>query len=191
MLNQSDLETPNAPFFKNGETDLAIPSKPRGNRGRMEATVLFADIVASTELLVEMGDEKWARILKKYYALAHKHVSFFGGRVLNKTGDGFLAYFDCPRFAVRCAAAIRTDMNALGLKLRIGLHTGQCLKIGRLMMGLTLHIGARIAAAAGIDEVLVSDSVRAQLVGSDLKLVERGSYNLKGVPGEWRLFCTS
>jgi class 3 adenylate cyclase len=190
MLNQQDGPKLNPPQLGDTLTDLSTNAKPTGNKGRMRATVLFADIVGSTELLVGMGDVSWARVLKRYYALARMHVSFFEGKILGTAGDGFLACFESPPLAVRCASAIRSSTNALGLKIRIGLHTGDCLKVGTQLMGLTLHIGARIAAAAGINEVLVSDSVRAQLDGSELKLVERGSYYLKGLPGEWRLFLT-
>jgi class 3 adenylate cyclase len=165
-----------------------INSEQAGNYERVKTTVLFADIVNSTELLVRIGDEHWARVLKKYYALARNHISFFDGQLLSTSGDGFHASFASSQLAARCAIAVRISMNALGLRLRIGLHSGECVRLGGLLVGLTVHISARIAAAARADEVLLSDSVREHLAGSEHRLIERGSYYLKGLPGEWRLF---
>lgn len=155
---------------------------------RVQATVLFADIVGSTELLVTIGDYDWVRLLKGYYALALEQIVLFEGQLLSTSGDGFHACFEDAERAARCAHALRVCMNSLGLSLRIGLHLGECLKVEGLLTGLTLHIGARIAAAADANEVLVSNSVRAHLDGLPLKFVDRGSRHLKGLPGAWRLF---
>ena len=169
--------------------NLRTSSELPNDYERVQTTVLFADIVGSTELLVEIGDLDWVRLLKGYYALAHEQIVLFDGQLLSTSGDGFHACFEEAELAARCAHALRACMNSLGLRLRIGLHLGECLKVGGLLTGLTVHIGARIAAAAEADEVLVSNSVKTHL-GDELplKFIDRGSRHLKGLPGAWRLF---
>jgi class 3 adenylate cyclase len=156
---------------------------------RIEATVLFADIVGSTELLVQIGDDSWADLLRKYYIQARGHVACFDGHLLGVNGDGFHASFRDPLLAARCALALRSSTQRLGLRIRIGMHFGQYLKMGDLQVGLALHVGARIAAAANPNEVLISESLGRRLI--DLRMMEliaTGNYYLKGLPGEWRLF---
>lgn len=155
---------------------------------RVLATVLFGDIVGSTERLAAMGDHKWMKLLDAYYAIIQKGFGTFQGHHLSTAGDGFLATFDNPDQAMGCASAIREGVEELGLRIRLGMHVGECLSVDEFVGGLTVHIGARIAAAADAGEVLVSDAVKTHLADSDFRFVDRGSHDLKGVPGRWRLF---
>ena len=160
-------------------------AKPR----RKQVAVLFADIVESTELVARLGDENWAALLSSYYRLVRRELSEFHGWYLSAAGDGFLAAFDECIHAIRCSAAIRAQVSTLGLRVRIGVHAGECLALGTFLTGLTLHVGARIAAAAGAGEMLVSHCVRAHINDPEIQFVDRGTQRLKGVPGEWRLFA--
>ena len=159
-------------------------SEPR----RVLATVLFGDIVGSTEQLAEMGDQQWMRVLDEYYGIIRKGLGAFHGQHVSTSGDGFLATFRDPLQAIQCASAIRESVKGLGLRIRIGMHVGECLYLGESVGGLTVHIGARIAAAADAGEVLVSDALKTHLADSDIRFVDRGSHDLKGVPGKWSLF---
>jgi class 3 adenylate cyclase len=152
------------------------------------ATVLFGDIVGSTERLAAMGDRQWVKVLDAYYAIIRKELRTFQGRHVSTAGDGFLATFDHPVQAIQCASAIRESVNELGLRIRLGMHVGECMSVDEFVGGLTVHIGARIAAAADAGEVLVSDAVKTHLADSEIRFVDRGSHDLKGVPGRWRLF---
>jgi class 3 adenylate cyclase len=156
---------------------------------RRRVALIFADIVESTELLARVGDDRWLTLLNSYYLLVQRELSRFHGWYLSAAGDGFLAAFDHCIHATRCSAAIRSGAHALGLRIRIGVHSGECIAFGGFLTGLTLHIGARIAAVAGADEILVSDYVRAHLDDREIEFVECGTHRLKGVPGEWRLFA--
>jgi class 3 adenylate cyclase len=149
---------------------------------RVQATVLFGDIVGSTERLAEMGDHQWMKVLDEYYAIIRKELGTFQAHHVSTAGDGFLATFDHPGQAVQCASAIRESVKALGLRIRIGMHVGECLSVGEFVGGLTVHIGARIAAAADAGEVLVSDAVKSHLADSAIRFVDGGSHDLKGVP---------
>jgi len=155
---------------------------------RVQATVLFGDIVGSTERLAAMGDHKWMKVLDGYYAIIHKWFGTFQGRHLSTAVDGLLATFDNPDQAMGCASAILEGVKELGLRIRLGVHVGECLSVDEFVGGLTVHIGARIAAAADAGEVLVSDAVKTHLADSAFRFVDRGSHDLKGVPGRWRLF---
>jgi class 3 adenylate cyclase len=155
---------------------------------RVLATVLFSDIVGSTERAARLGDRQWREMLDNYYSVVRKELSLFRGREINHAGDGFLATFDGPARAVRCACAIRDEIRGLGLELRCGLHTGECELIGDDIGGIAVHIGARVASTAGPGEVLVSSTVKDLVAGSALRFIDRGGHSLKGVPGEWRLF---
>jgi len=164
-----------------------------GARHRLEpdralATVMFTDIVASTERAAEMGDSRWRELLGNYYAVVRKELTTFRGREVNTAGDGLLATFDGPARAIRCACSVRARLRPLGLQVRTGLHTGECELIGDDVGGIAVHIGARVAATAAPDEVLVSSTVKDLVAGSNLQFVDRGAHSLKGVPGEWRLF---
>ena len=168
--------------------DWPAPPKSEPNPDLEHVTLLFGDIVGSTALLAEMGDLKWMEVLSAYYAIVRRQCGFFGGRYLTTAGDGFLAAFDDATNALDCASAILQGVKVLGLKIRIGVHAGDCFGVGEQLVGLTVHIGARIAATAAANEVLVSDSVKNQIADSELRFFDRGTHNLKGVPGVWRLF---
>ena len=155
---------------------------------RVLATVLFTDIVGSTEKAVALGDQRWRDLLDKHHAAIRRHLARFRGREVKTTGDGFLATFDGPARGVRCACAIAEEIRALGLEVRAGLHTGECEMMGDDVGGIAVHIGARIAALAGAGEVLVSSTVKDLTAGAGLRFAERGAKTLKGIPGEWRLF---
>jgi class 3 adenylate cyclase len=164
-----------------------------GARHRLEpdrvlATVMFTDIVRSTERAAEMGDSRWHELLNNYYAVVRKELSVFRGREVNTAGDGLLATFDGPARAIRCAGSVRERLRALGLEVRTGLHTGECELIGDDIGGIAVHIAARVAAKAEPDEVLVSSTVRDLVAGSGLRFASRGMHALKGVPEEWHLF---
>jgi len=155
---------------------------------RLLATVLFTDIVGSTERAATLGDNRWRELLETFYAKVREVLQLYRGREISTAGDGFLAAFDGPARAIRCAGAIRAAVRALGLDVRCGVHTGECELVGKDLAGIAVHIGARVAALAGPGEVLVSQTVRDLVAGSGLSFNERGKYRLKGVPDEWRLF---
>jgi class 3 adenylate cyclase len=155
---------------------------------RVLTTVLFADIVGSTERAVAIGDRPWRELLAAFRAKVRDVLRNFKGREINTAGDGFLAAFDGPARAIRCAGAIREAASSLGLEVRCGLHTGECELVGDDLAGIAVHIGARVAALAVPGEVLVSQTVRDLVAGSGLTFAERGVHTLKGVPNEWRLF---
>jgi class 3 adenylate cyclase len=157
---------------------------------RVLATVLFTDIVDSTRRAAEIGDRDWRALLDAHDAVVRSQLSRFRGREVNTSGDGFLAMFDGPQRAIRCAMAIRDAVQTLGIEVRAGLHTGECEVRGHDIGGIAVHIGARVSALAGPNEVLVSSTLRDLVIGSGLEFEERGSYELKGVPSEWRLFAS-
>jgi class 3 adenylate cyclase len=152
------------------------------------ATVMFTDIVGSTARAAQVGDKRWRELLAAFYAVVGKELSAFRGRQVNTAGDGVLATFDGPARAIRCACAVHEKLATLGLQARSGLHTGECELIGDDIGGIAVHIGARVAAAAGANEVLVSSTVRDLVAGSGIQFDDLGTHALKGVPGEWRLF---
>jgi class 3 adenylate cyclase len=158
---------------------------------RVLATVLFTDIVSSTERAVELGDQRWRHLLESYYGVMRRELARFRGREVDTAGDGFLATFDGPARGIRCACTTRDAAQALGLKIRAGLHTGECEVMGDKLVGIAVHIGARVAARAEPDEVLVSSTVKDLVSGSGLHFVDRGTHPLRGVPGEWRLFAAA
>jgi len=158
---------------------------------RVLATVMFTDVVGSTERAARLGDRRWRDLLELYHAAARKETERFRGRVVDTAGDGVLATFDGPARAVRCAAAVTQAVRALGMELRTGLHTGEVEMTDDRIGGIAVHIGARIAALAKANEILVSSTVKDLVAGSGLEFEERGSHTLKGVPGEWRLCVVS
>jgi pimeloyl-ACP methyl ester carboxylesterase len=164
-------------------------TRPAAEPDRVLATVVFTDIVASTERAAELGDRRWRDLLFSHHAIVRRELERFRGREVKTVGDGFLATFDGPARAVRCACAIRDGVGELGLSIRAGLHTGECELIGDDVGGMAVHIGARVAATARAGEVLVSNTVKDLVVGSGIQFVDRGSHRLKGVPGSWRLFA--
>jgi class 3 adenylate cyclase len=155
---------------------------------RVLATVMFTDIVGSTERAAAVGDRKWRDILESYYALARSEIDRFRGREIDTAGDGFLASFDGPARAVRCARAISQEVASLGIQIRAGLHTGEVEMMGEKVGGIAVHIGARVATQAPAGEVLVSSTVKDLVSGSGIQFEDRGVQALKGVPGEWHLF---
>jgi class 3 adenylate cyclase/pimeloyl-ACP methyl ester carboxylesterase len=158
---------------------------------RVLATVLFTDIVDSTRRAAEMGDRDWHALLDAHDAIVRAQLCRFRGREVNSTGDGFLAMFDGPQRAIRCAIAIRDAVGALGIEVRAGLHTGECEVRGDDIGGIAVHIGARVSASAGPNEVLVSSTLRDLVIGSGLAFDDRGAHQLKGVPGDWRLLAVA
>ena len=164
-------------------------AKPAEEFDRVLATVLFTDIVGSTEKAAELGDRRWRELLLDYYAMIRHELVRFRGREVKTTGDGFLASFDGPARAIACAQSIVTGGKALGLELRTGLHTGECEVLGDDVGGIAVHTGARIMALAEPGEVLVSSTVKDLVAGSRIGFADRETHTLKGVPGEWRLFA--
>jgi class 3 adenylate cyclase len=158
---------------------------------RVLATVLFTDIVGSTEKAVALGDSRWRDLLNRHNAAVRRNIAHFRGRETKTTGDGFLVAFDGPARAVRCACAIAEDVRLLGIEIRAGLHTGECEEIGDDIGGIAVHIGARVAGLAGPSQVLVSSTVKDLVAGSGLRFVDHGEHALKGVPGEWRVFAVN
>ena len=154
-------------------------------------TVMFTDIVGSTERAVAVGDRRWRELLDGYISLARRQLERFRGREVDVAGDGLFAIFDGPARAIRCACAIRDGVRQLGLEIRAGLHIGECEVTGSKVSGIAVHTGARIAAAAQPQEVLASGTVRDLVAGSGIQFDDRGSHMLKGVPGDWRLFAVT
>jgi class 3 adenylate cyclase/pimeloyl-ACP methyl ester carboxylesterase len=158
---------------------------------RVLATVLFTDIVESTRRAAEMGDRDWHALLDAHDAVVRSQLARFRGREVNTSGDGFLAMFDGPQRAIRCAMAIREAVAALGIEVRAGLHTGECEVRGDDIGGIAVHIGARVGALAGSHDVLVSGTLKDLVIGSGLEFEDRGAHELKGVPGRWQLFAVA
>jgi class 3 adenylate cyclase len=144
------------------------------------ATVMFTDIVSSTERAAELGDRQWRGLLDNYYAAVRKELSAFRGREVKTAGDGILSTFDGPARAIRCACSVREKVGPLGLQVRTGLHTGECELIGDDVGGIAVHIGARVATTAGSGEVLVSSTVKDLVAGSGLRFADKGMHSLKG-----------
>ncbi|MDR7521193.1 MAG: adenylate/guanylate cyclase domain-containing protein [Armatimonadota bacterium] len=160
---------------------------PAPEPDRILATVLFTDIVGSTERASEMGDRRWRDLLERYRAVVRAELRRYRGREIDTAGDSFLASFDGPARAIRCACAIRDAARGLGIEIRAGLHTGEVEVMGSTIGGIAVHIGARVAALAGAGEVLASSTVRDLVAGSGILFQERGRHALKGVPGEWQV----
>jgi class 3 adenylate cyclase len=163
--------------------------RPIPQPDRVLATVLFTDIVRSTEMAAALGDERWRDLLARHHAAVRTELARFRGREIDNAGDGFLASFDGPARAVRCASAIISALRDLGIEVRAGVHTGECEVMEGKLTGLAVHIGARVAALAVPGAVLVSSTVRDLVAGSGLAFVDRGLHALKGIDGEWRLFA--
>jgi class 3 adenylate cyclase len=155
---------------------------------RVLATVLFTDIVDSTRHAARLGDRGWREVLARHDEVTRTEISRFQGRVVQSTGDGFLAAFDGPTRALRCATTVAERMPELGIDVRCGLHTGECEIRGDEIGGIAVHIGARVAALAQAGEVLVSNTVKDLFNGSGIAFTDRGTHMLKGVPGQWQLF---
>jgi len=155
------------------------------------ATVVFTDIVGSTQRAAELGDAEWHRVLERHDDLVRSELGRWRGREVKQLGDGFLASFEGPARAIHCAQAIAEGVRQFGLEIRTGIHTGQCERRGDDLAGMAVHIGARVGAAAGAGEILVSSTVRDLVVGSGIEFADRGVRELKGVPGEWRVYAVA
>jgi class 3 adenylate cyclase len=153
------------------------------------ATVLFTDLVGSTERATDLGDRRWRELLEAHHAAVRRELERFGGREIDTAGDGFLAAFDGPARAIRCATAVVAAVGALGLQMRAGVYTGECEVLGEKLAGQAVHVGARVAAQAGPGEVLVSSTVRDLIAGSGIELEDRGLHTLKGIEEERRLYA--
>jgi class 3 adenylate cyclase len=173
------------------ETSLVLPvrTRPQPTAESILATVLFTDLVDSTARLSALGDERWQALLAEHQAVVRRHLEAFRGREVKTTGDGFLATFDSPARALKGALAIRAGVEALGLEIRAGIHTGECEVLKGDVSGIAVHLAARVLGAAAPGEVLVSGTVRDLLLGSELHFEDRGRHKLKGIEGEWQLFA--
>jgi class 3 adenylate cyclase len=182
------------PFF--GDVDAVVDEieafltggRHRPSLDRILSTVLFTDIVGSTQRLAEVGDARWAHLLARHDDLARREIEGHRGRYIDSTGDGLLATFDGPARAVRCAQALGAAVGELGLDIRAGCHTGEIELAGDRVRGLAVHIGARVGALAHAGEILVSATVKDLTAGSGLQFEDAGEHDLKGVPDRWRLY---
>ena len=158
---------------------------------RVLATVLFTDIVGSSERAAALGDRGWRELLEQHHELVRRQLLRFRGAEVDTAGDGFFASFDGPARAIRCACAIMESIRELGLEVRAGLHTGECELVDGKVAGIAVHTGARVASQARPGEVLVSSTVKDLVAGSGIEFEDRGAAELKGIPGEWRLFAVA
>jgi class 3 adenylate cyclase len=158
---------------------------------RVLKTIMFTDIVASTKRAVSMGDRRWHEVLDAHDSTVRGELERFQGKEVKTIGDGFLAAFDGPARAIRCAQAITDKAEDMGLEIRAGLHTGECVVRGDDLAGIAVHIGARVGSLAGPSEVLVTSTVRDLVTGSGVEFHDRGRHELKGVPGEWQLLAVA
>lgn len=181
----------------NGDSDAIVEEVQEfvtGTRGRSApdrvlSTVMFSDIAGSTQLVAELGDRRWGELIEAHHALVRRALADFQGHEVDTAGDGFLATFDGPARGIRCACAIRDAVRELGIQVRVGLHTGECERMGDKLGGIAVHIGARVASLAAPGEVLVTRTVRDLVAGSGLQFDERGTQALRGVPDQWQLFA--
>jgi class 3 adenylate cyclase len=164
-------------------------ARPAPQADRVLATVLFTDVVGSTQRAAALGDHAWGALLEQHHHAVRSALAEHRGREIDTAGDGFLAIFDGPARAVRCAQAVIESVRSLGLEIRAGLHTGEIELAGDNVRGIAVHIGARVAAIAGPNEVLVTSTVRDLVTGSGLMFEERGTYQFKGVPDPWRVLA--
>jgi class 3 adenylate cyclase len=155
------------------------------------ATVLFTDIVGSTARAAELGDRGWRELLERHHSLVRRELARFRGDEKDTAGDGFFATFDGPARAIRCAQSVAEQVRELGIELRAGLHTGECELHDDKVAGIAVSIGARVAGLAAPGEVLVSSTVKDLVAGSGIEFNDRGEHELRGVPGEWRLYAVT
>jgi class 3 adenylate cyclase len=163
-------------------------ARPAPDTDRVLATVLFTDIVGSTQMAVRLGDRAWSELLARHHALVRTELDRHRGREIDTAGDGFMASFDGPARAIRCARAITEGVRTLGIEVRAGLHTGECQSMGDRLTGIAVHIASRICALAGPGEILTSGTVRDLVAGAGIRFEDRGERELRGVPDTWRLF---
>ncbi len=173
-----------------GEVQEFLTGVRRGPEpDRILTTVMFTDIVGATETAARLGDRRWRDLLDRHHSAVREQIAQYRGREIDTAGDGFLANFDGPARAIRCACAIVRAASRLGLEIRAGLHTGECEVLGDKLSGIAVHTGARVASVAGRGEVLVSGTVKDLVAGSGIAFEDRGLKSLKGIPGEWRLYA--
>jgi len=165
--------------------------RPIRDADRVLATVLFTDIVGSTESAARLGDRGWRDLLAQHQAAVRRELARWRGSEVDTAGDGFLATFDCPARAIRCALAVATDARTIGLEVRGGVHTGECELLGGKVTGIAVHTGARVASLANGGEILVSQTVKDLVSGSGIEFHERGEHEFKGVPGRWRVYAAA
>jgi class 3 adenylate cyclase len=187
------------PFIPAGKLDVIVDEIQEFLTGAREAvatdrvlaTVLYTDFVDSTEQSAELGDRAWSDLLNRHDALVRRQLDQFRGRWIRHRGDGVLAAFDGPARAIRCASTIRDEASQIGLQIRSGLHTGEVERRGNDLSGIAMSIGARVMERATGGEILVSQTVKDLVVGSGIQFADRGSYELKGLPDEWRLYAVA
>jgi class 3 adenylate cyclase/pimeloyl-ACP methyl ester carboxylesterase len=183
----ADMMPPFGPEAVSDIAEFLTGERPSKEIDRVLTTILFTDIVGSTERAATLGDKRWRSLLDAHDRATRTQLPRFGGREIKNMGDGFLISFDGPARAIRCAQAISEAANALGIDIRAGLHTGECERRGDDLGGLAVHIAARINALAGPGEVLVSSTVKDLVIGSGIEFAEYGEHALRGVPGTWTL----
>jgi class 3 adenylate cyclase len=186
--DHSIVDSDSQDFVADQIQEFITGERPVHEPDRVLATIMFTDIVGSTQRAAEIGDSRWRTERDEWFSLVRKELAAFRGHEANTAGDGLLATFDGPARAIRCARSIRDRVHSLGLQVRTGLHTGECELEGNDVVGLAVHIGARVASLAEPDEVMVSSTVKDLVAGAGLQFADRGAHSLKGVPGEWRLF---
>ena len=174
-----------------GSEEFLTGQLPTHHSDRVLATVLFTDVVGSTEFMAQVGDRRWKELLADHDALAEAEVERFRGRTVKSTGDGVLATFDGPGRAIRCGCAIWDAVRSLGTDVRAGLHSGEIELRGDDVAGMAVHIGARVSALDGAGEVFVSSTVKDLVAGSGIDFEDRGEHELKGVPGSWRIYAVA
>jgi class 3 adenylate cyclase len=169
--------------------EFVTGERPAPEFDRVLKTVVFTDIVGSTELLARMGDRPWRELLDRHDQVVRRVVDRFRGRPVSSTGDGYFAVFDGPARAIECARELVSDARGMGIEIRAGVHTGECEVRGGDYAGIAVHIGARVGALAPPGEVLVTSTVRDLVAGSGIEFADRGKHVLKGVPGEWQVLA--
>jgi len=182
------------PFGPNAASEIAeflTGERQSFEVDRVLTTILFTDIVGSTELAASSGDQRWLSLLDAHDRAVREQLRRFGGREIKHTGDGFLVSFDGPARAIRCAISINEAVRTLGMEVRTGLHTGECEVRGDDLGGLAVHIAARVNALAAPNQILVSSTIKDLVVGSGISFAEHGEHTLRGVPGSWRLFAVA
>ncbi len=198
MPNARLVELPgddHPPWFGDSEAALGeieeflTGARREAEPDRVLATVLFTDIVNSTKTASELGDAEWRKVLEAHGEATRAALQQFGGREVKSMGDGFMATFDGPARGIRCAQVVVEDAQGIGIRVRAGLHTGECEVMGDDIGGIAVHIASRVSAMAGADEVLVSRTVRDLVAGSGIEFSDRGRYTLKGVPDEWDILA--
>ncbi|MDP9225594.1 MAG: adenylate/guanylate cyclase domain-containing protein, partial [Actinomycetota bacterium] len=164
-----------------------VPRRPEAHE-RLLQTVMFTDIVGSTDLATRLGDASWRQVLARHHSLVRRQLKRFGGREVDTAGDGFFATFDQPARAIACARAMIEGFDRQGLQIRVGIHMGEVEVVGKNVTGVAVHIGSRVMSTAGANEIVVSSTVRDLVAGSDLQFEDKGLHELKGVPAQWRLY---